>query len=82
MKSHKVSTSFTSRQAYKSGDLLVVKKLFLKILLRASTTLTIGVDAVPRLTHFTLILGLKGISFDVSNLKIVKNDVDLFRIDS
>ena len=52
------------------------------MLLRASTTLTIRVDAVSRLTHFTMILGLKGISFDVSNLKIVKNDVDLFRIDS
>ena len=38
------------------GCLLVIKKSFLKIL-TASTTLTIRVDAVPRLKHFTLILG-------------------------
>ena len=44
------------------------KKPFLKIL-RASTTLANLVDATaPRLTHFTLILGLKRISFDVSDL--------------
>ena len=45
-------------------------------MLRTSTTLTIRVDAVPRLKHFTLILGSEGIPFDVADLKIVQNDVD------
>ena len=45
-------------------------------MLRASTTRTIWTDAVPRLKHFTLILGSEGIPFDVADLKIVENDVD------